>query len=1489
SEGRLGGQARVEGVSGTWKDLTDSVNSMAGNLTDQVRNIADVTTAVAKGDLSRKITVDVRGEILELKNTVNTMVDQLSSFASEVTRVAREVGTEGKLGGHADVKGVAGTWKDLTDSVNFMASNLTGQVRNIADVTTAVATGDLSKKITVDVKGEILELKDTINTMVDQLRSFAAEVTRVAREVGTEGSLGGQADVKGVAGTWKDLTDSVNSMAGNLTGQVRNIADVTKAVASGDLSKKITVQVKGEILELKNTVNTMVDQLSSFASEVTRVAREVGTEGRLGGQARVEGVSGTWKDLTDSVNFMAGNLTAQVRNIADVTTAVATGDLSKKITVDVKGEILELKNTINTMVDQLSSFAAEVTRVAREVGTEGILGGQAEVTGVSGTWKDLTDSVNSMAGNLTGQVRGIAKVVTAVANGNLDQKLTVEAKGEIAALTDTINSMIDTLATFADQVTTVAREVGVEGKLGGQAKVPGAAGTWKGLTENVNQLAANLTTQVRAIAEVATAVTQGDLTRSITVEAQGEVAALKDTTNEMIRNLRDTTQKNTEQDWLKTNLAKFSRMLQGQKDLNTVGRLILSELAPVVSAQQALFYVLDAVGEVPRLTLLASYAAAGLQSTPRHLEIGEGLIGQCAIEAKKILLTPVPSNYFNVASGLGSAPAKNVLVLPVVFEGQVRGVLELASFESFNSTHQAFLDQLMESIGIVINTIEANMRTEDLLTQSQSLAQELQSRQQELQQTNQELQEKAGLLAHQNQEVERKNQEVEQARQALEDKAKQLALTSKYKSEFLANMSHELRTPLNSLLILSDQLCRNQDGNLSPKQIQFSRTIHSSGNELLLLINDILDLSKIESGTVALDVNELAFDELERYVERTFHHVAESKSLELITHLAPDLPKSLFSDAKRLQQIIKNLLSNAFKFTHRGGVTLTIAPAQAGWSRDNEELNRATEVIALSVTDTGIGIAPDKQQIIFEAFQQADGSTSRKYGGTGLGLAISRELARLLHGEITLSSTPGKGSTFTLYLPRTYVSSRALRRVIAVDDAPGSEPAAPVARTNSPGRQMERHEGAMEPTLVRGNLALEPTADLDSAMPVLINEVGDDRDNIQAGDSVVLIVENDMEFAHFLLDTAREKGYKGLVTSLGAGALMMVEKYQPAAITLDIFLPDIAGWRVLERLKYQMSSRHIPVCVISTEEEADRALRSGALTFVTKPVQSKEVLEELLDELKSFCSQPSRDVLLIGADVAEFRQLQEQLANNESVRTLQAESGKAALALLRKQRFDCVVVHTGAALISPDMLAKTVHQTHAGRPTAMIVYDDGSHWNEEFERVVHNDPRAHRVRSFERLLDQTMLCLHQRVAALPVVQQRILEEIYQSNRALSGKKVLIVDDDIRNIFALSSVLEDNAMKIISADNGRAAIDILRKEPDIDIVLMDIMMPEMDGLDTTREIRKMTACKDLPIIAVTAKAMKGDRERCIEAGAWDYLSKPVDIEQMLAVLRSWLLR
>jgi CheY-like chemotaxis protein/HAMP domain-containing protein/GAF domain-containing protein len=1452
TEGNLGGQAKVRDVSGVWRELTESVNQMAGNLTAQVRNIADVTIAVANGDLSKKITVDVRGEILQLKEAINTMVDQLRGFAAEVTRVAREVGTDGKLGGQAVVPGVAGTWKDLTDSVNAMASNLTSQVRNIAGVTTAVARGDLSRKITVDVKGEILELKDTMNTMVDQLNAFASEVSRVAREVGTDGKLGGRAEVPDVAGIWKDLTDNVNSMASNLTGQVRNIAEVTTAVARGDLSRKITVDVKGEILELKDTINTMVDQLNAFASEVTRVAGEVGTEGKLGGQAAVPGVAGTWKDLTDNVNFMASNLTGQVRNIATVATAIATGDLSRKITVDVKGEILELKNTINTMVDQLNAFASEVTRVAGEVGTDGKLGGQAQVPGVAGTWKDLTDNVNFMASNLTGQVRNIATVATAIATGDLSRKITVDVKGEILELKNTINTMVDQLNAFAFEVSRVAREVGTEGKLGGQAHVPGAAGTWGDLTGNVNLLAANLTNQVRAIATVATAVTKGDLTRSIQVEARGEVAELKDNINTMIDNLRQTTDRNQEQDWLKTNLAKFARMLQGQRDLVTVGRLMLSELAPLVGAQQGTIYQMrvDAFDTVPTLSLLAGYAIGDEQ--PPRVRVGQGLVGQCALEKQRILLTKVPRNYARVHSSLGSGLPRNIVVFPVLFEGETKAVIELASLQPFTATHLAFLEQLTQSIGAVLNTIEATMRTENLLQQSQQLTTELQVRQAELQQTNQELASKAKQLAEQNAEVERKNMEVEHARRAIEKQAAELALTSKYKSEFLANMSHELRTPLNSILILGQQLADNPTSNLTSRQVDLARNIHSAGTDLLTLITDILDLSKIESGTVTVEAEEVAFSMLSDNLSRTFHHVAEAKGIGFQIEVDSNLPRVFTSDTKRLQQILKNLLSNAFKFTAQGQVRMRVRAATEGWSLDHPLLRTEPSVVAFDVVDTGIGIAPEKQRLIFEAFQQADAGTSRKYGGTGLGLAISRELATLLGGEIRLTSVPNAGSTFTLYLPLTY-------RGPAREDPPGAKPAPPAA---------------VVPVL--GAARSEEV-------------VADDRDDVREGDLVVLIVDDDPHYARILLGLARDKGFKGIVATRGHAALALARQFRPTAVTLDVFLPDMLGWTVLNNLKLDPATRHIPVQILSVEEERQHGLAHGAFSYLVKPATTDE-LHHAFDRIRTYVEPHKRRLLIVEDNDIERGAIVDLLAHDD-IDVEAVSHGRDALRALAERSFDCCVID----LRLPDMtgfdLLDRLQRDESLRDLPVVVFTGKTlSSNEEAQlRAVAKSVVLKDVQSPERLFDETALFLHRVIADLPEAKRQMLERLHDSNDVLRGRRVLVVDDDARNIFALTALLENHEMDVLTATNGHSAIEQLRRTPDVGIVLMDIMMPDMDGYETMREIRGDARFRALPILALTAKAMKGDREKCLAAGASDYIAKPVNTGQLLSLLRVWLYR
>ncbi len=1481
-EGKLGAQAEVPGVAGTWKDLTDNVNLLANNLTAQVRNIAEVTTAVATGDLSKKITVDAKGEVLELKNTINTMVDQLRSFAGEVTRVAKEVGTEGKLGGQADVKGVSGTWKDLTDNVNVLAGNLTAQVRNIALVTTAVANGDLSQKITVSVKGEVLELKNTINTMVDQLRAFASEVTRVAREVGTDGKLGGQAQVPGVSGTWKDLTDNVNLLAGNLTDQVRNIAKVTTAVANGDLSQKITVDVKGEILELKNTINTMVDQLRSFAGEVTRVAKEVGTEGKLGGQAEVKGVSGVWKDLTDNVNSMASNLTAQVRNIALVTTAVANGDLSKKSTVDVKGEILELKNTINTMVDQLNAFASEVTRVAKEVGTEGKLGGQAEVPGVAGVWKNLTDNVNFMARNLTAQVRGIVKVVTAVANGDLKQKMIgVEAKGEIAALADTINNMCDTLGTFADQVSTVAREVGIEGKLGGQAKVPGAVGTWRQLTDNVNQLAGNLTTQVRAISEVSDAVTKGDLTRSIEVEAQGEVAALKDKINQMIINLRETTQKNAEQDWLKTNLAKFSSMMQGQKNLETVSRLIMSELTPLVSAHHGAFFMMDWEGNGQILKLTSTYAYRERKGVGNRFRPGEGLVGQCALEKKTILLTRVPGDYIQINSGLGEAPPLSIIVLPVLFEGEVKAVIELASFHPFSPIHQLFLDQLTESIGVVLNMISANMRTEELLQQSQSLTQELQSQskeltvqQDELKRSNAalekqaiELEEKARLLAEQNQKVEIKNREVEQARLSIEEKAEQLSMISKYKSEFLANMSHELRTPLNSLLILAKLLSDNPETNLTEKQVEYAKTIYASGGDLLTLINEILDLSKVEAGKMPVEPRDLTLPDVADFVERTFRPLAEQKALAFKVDVSSELPDSIYTDPQRLQQVLKNLLANALKFTDRGSVTLRMhRPApEARFMNDTLRQGQGQGgggVVAFSVVDTGIGIAKNKQQLIFEAFQQADGTTSRKYGGTGLGLSISREIARLLGGEIQVDSEVGKGSTFTLYLPERHEGT-------AADDDGIATRGWTTPRTPN----FERVVGM--PALA------EPD-------PIVTRPVEDDRNQLKEGDRVLLVVEDDVAFARIMLQMAHDGGFKVLVATRGDTALELAHRYRPDAITLDIQLPGFDGWTVLDRLKRSPTTRHIPVHVISVDERSRQGAALGAFAYLEKPV-SREALEGAFQHISTFLDRKVRLLLLVEDDDTQRDSIVELVGEGNDVKVSTARTAEEALAMLDGGEFDCMVVDLVLPGDDGIQLIEKVRARPKYRELPVIVYTGKELTptdEEALKKYTQSVILKSAVHSPERLLSETALFLHRVESTLPERSRAVLEASRRGDGSIVGRKVLVVDDDVRNIFAMTSVLEASGLEVIYAETGQAGIDALAQDPSIDVVLMDVMMPGMDGYETIRAIRANPVLRGKPIIAITAKALKDDRDKCLGAGASDYLPKPVDTQKLLDLIRLW---
>jgi CheY-like chemotaxis protein/signal transduction histidine kinase/HAMP domain-containing protein len=1029
----------------------------------------------------------------------------------------------------------------------------------------------------------------------------------------------------------------------------------------------------------------------------------------------------------------------------------------------------------------------------------------------------------------------------------------VKSKGEVAALADTINNMTETLAIFADQVTSVAREVGVEGRLGGQANVPGAAGTWKDLTGNVNLLAANLTSQVRAIAEVATAVTKGDLTRSIQVDARGEVAELKDNINTMITNLRLTTDVNTEQDWLKTNLARFTNMLQGQRDLGTVGRLLLTELSPLVNAQKGVIYQVESE-DSPRLHLLAAYASDGNFPHQQTLQLGEGLVGQCAMDKRQRLVSDIPADAVPVSSALMRVVPRNLVVLPVLFENQVKAVIELASLSSFTTSQMGFLEQLTDSIGIVLNSIEATMQTEGLLKQSQQLAGELQTQQRELQQTNDQLEQKAQQLAERNVEVEAKNQEIEQARRALEEKATELALTSKYKSEFLANMSHELRTPLNSILILGQQLTENPDGNLTAKQVEFARTIHGAGTDLLNLISDILDLSKIESGTVTVDAEEILTANLLETVGRPFRHEADNRQLTFNIDVDPALGRSIVTDSKRLQQVLKNLLSNAFKFTADGGVRLNVSAAVGGWSADHPVLKTAPAVIAFEVSDTGIGIPLEKQKLIFEAFQQADAGTSRKYGGTGLGLAISRELASLLGGEIHLKSAPGKGSTFTLYLPLKYSGPTIAPRA-------GSTP----QYTPSPALQTAAQE------------------------PRVVEQLPDDRLNLEPGDTILLIVEDDPHYARVLIDLARDKGFKVLVAARGAEALDLAKQYQPAAVSLDVFLPDMLGWTVLSQLKHNPLTRHIPVQIITLDEDRQHALARGAFSFVNKPTTTEGV-SAALTQIKEY-AKPRRKRLLIVEDNAAEQLSIRELLHHDDIEIVAADTGAGALTELRQNPCDCVVLDLRLPDMSGFEVLEQIRNDEELSRVPVVVFT-GRELSAKEDAELHTMARSivvKGVESPERLLDETSLFLHRVITELPIEKQRMLEKLNSSDEDLVGKTALLVDDDARNIFALSSVLERRGMKVLTATTGSEAVALVESNPSIAIVLMDIMMPQMDGYQTIGVIRQNPSFGRLPIIALTAKAMKGDREKCLEAGASDYLAKPVNTEQLLLAIRMWLHR
>jgi signal transduction histidine kinase/DNA-binding response OmpR family regulator/HAMP domain-containing protein len=1232
------------------------------------------------------------------------------------------------------------------------------------------------------------------------------------------------------------------------------------ALRAGDFSVRLPCHWTGVDGKIADTANEIAATHARLAAAVERVSGAVGNEGKLGQRLVFDRLEGAWGEEVDAINSMIDNLVHPVREVGRVIGAVARGDLAENMQLQsegraLRGEFLQNATTINTMLDQLNSFASEVTRVAREVGTEGKLGGQAQVQGAAGVWKDLTDSVNLMAANLTDQVRGMAKVVTGVAVGNLKQKMVVPAKGEVAALADTINDMVDTLATFSDQVTRVAREVGVEGRLGGQAVVPGAAGSWRDLVDNVNELAANLSTQVRAIGEVATAVTKGDLGRSIQVAARGEVADLKDNVNQMILNLKQTTERNTEQDWLKTNLARLNRMLQGQRDIMTVSRMLLSELAPLVGAQHAVLYLMQlprlgrpAAGFAPQLTLMASYGYQERKNLSKDWQVGEGLVGQAAFEKQRLLVSNLPADYIQIVSGLGQAPPRNLVVLPIMFERQVKAVIELASFESFQAIHLNFLDQLSEGLGIVFNSIETASSTEMLLRQqAQKLEGEFTSQQARLQETNAELERKAFQLSDQNTEVERKNREIEEARKSLQEKAEQLALTSKYKSAFLANMSHELRSPLNSLLLLAEQLRQNRERNLTDKQLEMVKVMHAAGGDLLHLINDILDLSKIEAGSATLDITEVSPGALAAELDKTFRYQAEAKGLVFHIDFAPDLPPTLRTDFQRLKQVLTNLLSNALKFTSRGGVTLSARIAHGGWNCANPGLEHAPLVLAFSVSDTGIGIAPDKRRMIFEAFQQADASTSRRYGGTGLGLAISREIARLLDGELDVESEEGAGSTFTFYLPQQLPGIRApAPRAASQHGSPASVPAAaPVPAMAAPA----------------------------TTAPLL------------------LIIEDDPVFARTLQDMAHDRGFDTLVTASGEEGFALARRDRPDAITLDLELPDCEGWDIADRLQADAATRTIPVHVISVRDRPGRAGRHGVASYTTKPADLA-TLAEVFACLTAQLPPPIRVLLLVERDPDKRAAITLVLEGPDRVFDAVSTSAEA-LAALREHPYQGIVIELDLPGEDAMNVLRTIRSDPQLARLPAVLFAERALDATTVEQIARLDAAVF-GNGKESLATQAdaVAAFLQRVRqgispAAPSAPAATQNAVQPADPILQDKCVLIVDDDVRNLFALTGLLENAGMDVNAVESGQEALHQLDTRPGIDIVLMDIMMPDMDGYETARRIRADPRFARLPIIALTANAMLEDRSRCLAAGASDYASKPVDSEQLLAQLRVWL--